>query len=377
MTEALSLDRDRARAWTLGASSRTLCGTSRTASGACRGTRSRSHAFCCPELPSRMMRRIVGIAASVGILVGLGSQAPAAAQPEPVDDLTAVRTAFGAGLPVGALTPQSGWRRWGGSPPAFRVPPTSPVRCSWPRRGPAVPVRHVGVRLPAAQRSRDDSIGVAQAIAGPAVDTSLPTPVIPPGTVKRVVLGWVRRRPRRSAATDDGVVDEPEHDAFGNGTAVPGAPRGRSPHTVEHGRNRKGHSRFPGLGSMIDNTSRICRRATSLRSWGSCRPDAVEPPAVRSTAGRPGHILRVQPRVSNPGGERAMAVYRQRLGDVAYEFHGLVDLLAKRLPAARATNSPGAQRIRTPNEQPPSGLSPRCRYARSSPSRWCRTRATR
>ncbi len=27
-----------------------------------------------------------------------------------------------------------------------------------------------------------------------------------------------------------------------------------------------------------------------------------------------------------------MAVYRQRLGDVAYEFHGLVDLLAKATP---------------------------------------------
>ncbi|MDP8014986.1 Rv1157c family protein [Prescottella equi] len=205
-----------------------------------------------------MMRRIVGIAASVGILVGLGSQAPAAAQPEPVDDLTAVRTAFGAGLPVGALTPQSVLETLG------RVAAGVPRASYFPRsvqlaEGVVQPFLYdtsaSDCLLPNALG--DDSIGVAQAIAGPAVDTSLPTPVIPPGTVNVLFsgLGTSTSSPFRG---DPMTVSWLNLNTMRSGTAPlfqerpADGPRALS-NTVETGR---GTVVFLVSGSMIDNTSR-------------------------------------------------------------------------------------------------------------------------
>ncbi len=220
--------------------------------------------------------------------MGLGSQAPAAAQPEQVDDLTAVRTAFGAGLPS-ARSPRSRcWRRWGRSPPAFRVPPTSPVRCSWPRAWSSRSVRHVGVRLPAAQRSRRrlDRCRAGHRRAGRRHEPA------DAGHSARTVNVFVLRLgtstsspfPRRP---DDGVVVEPEHDAFGNGTAVPGAPRGRSPHTVEHGRNWKGHGRFPGLGEH-DRQHQPGSAGVRLRSGRGGRAGLMPSSRPPSARRRPG-----------------------------------------------------------------------------------------
>ncbi|MFM1723096.1 hypothetical protein ABEU20_001657 [Rhodococcus sp. PAM 2766] len=205
-----------------------------------------------------MIRRIVGIAASVGILVGLGSQAAAAAQPVPVDDLTAVRTAFGAGLPVGTLTAQSALETLG------RVAAGVPRASYFPRsahlvEGAVQPFLYdtsaSDCLLPAALG--DDSIGVAQAVAGPAVDTSLPTPVIPPGTVNVLFsgLGTSMSSPHRG---DPMTVSWLNLNTMRSGTAPlyqerpADSPRTLS-NTIETGR---GTVVFLISGSMLDNTSR-------------------------------------------------------------------------------------------------------------------------
>jgi len=130
-----------------------------------------------------MLKRIVGVAASVGILVGIVSQTPATAQP--IDDMTAVQSALHGGMPVGARTAQSIVTTLG------RIAAGEPRYNFFPRsahlvEGVVQPFLYDTAAadcLPPGFGDRDDSVGVAQAIAGPAVDTSLPVPVIPPGTV--------------------------------------------------------------------------------------------------------------------------------------------------------------------------------------------------
>lgn len=201
---------------------------------------------------------MVGIAASVGMLVGLGSQAPAAAQPVQVDDLTAVRTAFGAGLPVGALTAQSVLETLG------RVASGVPRASYFPRsahlvEGAVQPFLYDTSAADCLSPNAlgDESIGVAQAVAGPAVDTSLPTPVIPPGTVN-VLFSALGTSPSSPHRADPMTVSWLNLNTLRSGTAPlyqerpADSPRTLS-NTIETGR---GTVVFVISGSVLDNTSR-------------------------------------------------------------------------------------------------------------------------
>ncbi|PTR25834.1 hypothetical protein C8K36_106268 [Rhodococcus sp. OK519] len=200
----------------------------------------------------------MGIAASVGVLVGLGSQAPAAAQPVQVSDLTAVRTAFGAGLPVGTLTAQSVLETLG------RVASGVPRTNYFPRsahlvEGVVQPFLYETSASDCLQPNAlgDDSIGIAHAIAGPAVDTSLPTPVIAPGTVN-VLFSALNTSMSSPNRVDPMSVSWLNLNTMRTGTAPlvqerpADSPRTLS-NTIETGR---GTVVFVISGSVLDNTSR-------------------------------------------------------------------------------------------------------------------------
>lgn len=204
-----------------------------------------------------MRKRIVGIAAAVGVLLGIGGQAPAAAQP--VDDVAAVRTALYGGMPIGARTAQSILTTLG------RVVAGEPRNSYFPRsahlvEGVVQPFLYDTTAadcLPPGFGARDDSSGIAQAIAGPAVDTSLPVPVIPPGTVNvlfnamntsksepfrqdPVTVSWLNLNTMRSGVAPLYQERPADH------------PRTLS-NTIETGR---GTVVFVVSGTVLDNTSR-------------------------------------------------------------------------------------------------------------------------
>ncbi|MDH6283801.1 hypothetical protein [Prescottella agglutinans] len=204
-----------------------------------------------------MLKRIVGIAASVGILVGIVSQTPAAAQP--IDDMAAVQSALHGGMPVGARTAQSIVTTLG------RIAASEPRYNFFPRSAHLVE----GVVQPflydtaAAEclspgfGDRNYSVGVAQAIAGPAVDTSLPVPVIPPGTVN-ILFNAMNTAKSDPFQSDPLTVSWLNLDTMRSGVAPlyqerpADHPRTLS-NTIETGR---GTVVFVVSGSVLDNTSR-------------------------------------------------------------------------------------------------------------------------
>lgn len=204
-----------------------------------------------------MVKRIVGIAASVGILVGVVSQAPATAQP--IDDMVAVQSALRAGLPVGARTAQSivtTLERALEAQPRFNY---------FPRSGRVVegvvqPFLYDTTAahcLPEGFGPDNHSIGVAQAIAGPAIDTSLPTPALPAGTVNVLFTG-INTAMSSPYRTDPMTVTWLNLNTLQSGTAplyqerAIDSPRTLS-NTIETGR---GTVVLVVAGSMLDNTSR-------------------------------------------------------------------------------------------------------------------------
>lgn len=206
-----------------------------------------------------MIRRIVGIAASAGVLAGLGLPAPATAQSVPVDDMTAVRATAGAGFPVGARSLESilatVGRAASGTPRTDSLPPSVHLV-----EGTAQPFLYeasaVDCLFPASG-DRDDSVGVAQAIAGPAVDTSLPDPVIAPGTVN-VLFTAVDTSMSSPYRTDPMTVSWFNVDTMQSGTAPlyqqrPADSTRTLSNTIETGR---GTVVFTVTGSVFDNTSR-------------------------------------------------------------------------------------------------------------------------
>ncbi|MDJ0395067.1 hypothetical protein QMK17_17215 [Rhodococcus sp. G-MC3] len=111
---------------------------------------------------------------------------PAQAAPAPVDVLVAVEQALRpAAMPIGPKTVESALialrKATDGTPRHNYFPRSFELT-----EGSAQPFLYDSAAadcLPSGFEPDDYSIGVAGAITGPAVDTSLPVPVIPPGTV--------------------------------------------------------------------------------------------------------------------------------------------------------------------------------------------------
>lgn len=131
-----------------------------------------------------MRSRIVNSAVGIGVLLAVGGQSPAAAQP--LDQVAAVQQALQSGaLPVGARTAESIAATIG------RVAAAAPRYDYFPRsvrlvEGSAQPFLYDTLAadcLGYDVGSGNDSVGIARAIAGPAVDENLPNPVVPAGKV--------------------------------------------------------------------------------------------------------------------------------------------------------------------------------------------------
>ncbi|KXF49605.1 hypothetical protein GXW84_07605 [Rhodococcus sp. IEGM 248] len=132
-----------------------------------------------------MRGRIAGLAACVGVLVSMAA-GEAHAAPPPLDDVAAVRAALqSAAMPISTRTAQSI------TTTIERVATGTPRYNYFPRsvhlvEGTAQPFLYDTTAadcLPAGFGEQNDSVGIARAIAGPAVDENLPVPVIPPGKV--------------------------------------------------------------------------------------------------------------------------------------------------------------------------------------------------
>lgn len=130
------------------------------------------------------VRAVVVAAASAAIVIA--SMIPAQAAPATTDALVAVEQALRpAAMPIGPKTVESALialrRATDGSPRYNYFPRSFELT-----EGTAQPFLYDTAAadcLPSGFEPDDYSIGVAAAIAGPAVEKSLPVPVIPPGTV--------------------------------------------------------------------------------------------------------------------------------------------------------------------------------------------------
>lgn len=126
----------------------------------------------------------LAVAASLGIVAV--TAAPAHADPLPVDALVAVEQALRpAAMPISPKTAESaliavrkiaeGTPRYNYFPRSFELTEGTSQRFLYDTAAADC--------LPSGFGVDDYSVGIAEAIAGPAVDASLPNPVIPPGTV--------------------------------------------------------------------------------------------------------------------------------------------------------------------------------------------------
>lgn len=198
----------------------------------------------------------MGIAASAAVLVGTVSQAPATAQP--LDDMVAVQSALRAGMPVGARTAQSILTTLElaleGRPRPNLLPRSADLV-----EGVVQPFLYDTTAahcLPAGFGPDNHSIGIAQAIAGPAVDTSLPAPTLPAGTVNVLFTG-INTSMSTPGRTDPVTVTWLNLNTLQSGVAPLyqerpiGSPRTLS-NTIETGR---GTVVLVVTGSMLDNTS--------------------------------------------------------------------------------------------------------------------------
>ncbi|MGW6374473.1 Rv1157c family protein [Rhodococcus sp. NPDC055112] len=134
---------------------------------------------------SRKMRgRIAVSVACLGTLLALPG--PAQAAPVPVDDITAVHTALrSAAMPISTRTAESiatTIERAASGTPRYNYFPRS-VHLVEGRAQPFLYDTTAAGCLPPGFGEDNDSVGIAQAIAGPAVDTNLPVPAIAPGQV--------------------------------------------------------------------------------------------------------------------------------------------------------------------------------------------------
>lgn len=131
-------------------------------------------------MPSNQFRAALAIAATAVALTV--TAAPANASPSQVE---AVEQALRpAAMPIGATTLESAViaLRRAGESPRYNYFPRS-VRLTEGTAQPFLYDTAAADCLPDGFEPDDYSVGIAQAIAGPAVDESLPAPVIPPGTV--------------------------------------------------------------------------------------------------------------------------------------------------------------------------------------------------
>ncbi|WP_072804158.1 Rv1157c family protein [Rhodococcoides yunnanense] len=138
-------------------------------------------------MPNTTLLALRGLLATVSAACLLAvSATPAQAAPAPVDALVAVEAALRpAAMPIGAKTAESAAIAIG------KIVEGAPRYNYFPRsilltEGVTQPFLYDTAAadcLPSGFGSDDYSVGIAQAIAGPAVDQSLPVPVIPPGTV--------------------------------------------------------------------------------------------------------------------------------------------------------------------------------------------------
>jgi hypothetical protein len=132
----------------------------------------------------KLRARIAMSVACLGALLALPG--PAAAAPVPVDDLTAVHTALrSAAMPISTRTAESiatTIERAASGTPRYNYFPRS-VHLAEGRAQPFLYDTTAADCLPPGFGEHNDSVGIAQAIAGPAVDTNLPVPAIAPGQV--------------------------------------------------------------------------------------------------------------------------------------------------------------------------------------------------
>lgn len=130
------------------------------------------------------LRGLLVIAASIGIMSA--ATIPAHAAPIPVEAMVAVEHALHpAAMPIGPKTAESALvalRNSIDGTPRYNYFPRS-VRLTEGTAQPFLYDTAAADCLPSGFEPNDYSVGIAQAIAGPAVDESLPVPVIPPGTV--------------------------------------------------------------------------------------------------------------------------------------------------------------------------------------------------
>lgn len=135
-------------------------------------------------MPNNVVRLVLATAASVGLLSV--AAIPAHAAPLPVDTLVAVEQALQpAAMPIGSKTAESALiavRKIAEGGPRYNYFPRS-VQLTEGTAQPFLYDTAAADCLPSGFEPDDYSVGIAQAIAGPAVDESLPVPVIPPGTV--------------------------------------------------------------------------------------------------------------------------------------------------------------------------------------------------
>ncbi|NMM90752.1 hypothetical protein B2J88_51545 [Rhodococcus sp. SRB_17] len=131
-----------------------------------------------------MHKRIAGLMACVGVV--MAATGPAQANAQPLGDVAAVSAALqSAAMPISTRTAASvatTLSRIAGGAPRYNYFPRS-VHLVEGQAQPFLYDTAAADCLPSGFGSDNYSVGIAQAIAGPAVDESLPVPIIAPGQV--------------------------------------------------------------------------------------------------------------------------------------------------------------------------------------------------